>query len=508
MKSFLLFLLVITLATPALANQEAKSQTTKKQIKSVVSNSRVVKKNKNSFQKIVQKNKKLQQKDKIKLSKVVRRKIEKEEVVMQKEVVNEPEVKLPEANSQSTSREEIILQSEAVQNAVQNDDAKEGAIKTIIDEDGMVDLQKTLQIFLPKVSNRLIAGLSFDDNYQSTNRKNEFKSTSGSAKLFSTFSFSQNLFLKTYFSLSESSQASERVRRNQLPQGGGDRSFENLGISMQEFILGYNGKRTAIVGGKFILNFGNAWRWNHGIWTYDVANNYKFSEKLGINAMMKAGNLKKTGHYNFGFAAFTNDRKNFDNSVITNRDSASRSDAKPGDTRSLESYLASLDINFNFDKHEQLFYHFAYANLAVDGRQTSVSQDKVGDQKSFVANMMYRIPIRENLKVETLLEYAKTKNLGGNSNIFEDYLTIGISGKIYRNWNLTLASAEHRNIEVGTNGTNRNVSEISVGYEFYKNAFFDKLLIQVGYKNQRTNRKTSLESDNVFGAIMRYTKNF
>lgn len=358
------------------------------------------------------------------------------------------------------------------------------------------------------LTNHLTYDVSLNDEYQSTNRKDEFKDTRSKARLNSTFVFAKNLSLNGGFRFSRSNQASENSRRDALPKGGGDRTFENEGLFVEELNFVYDGKKHAFVFGKFNLNFGTAWRFNRGIWTYNIAENYRQREKLGINGIYRVGNAKTVGNYEFSYAIFTNDRKNLDNSTITKRDSAHKYDAVPGDTRSLQSYIGSVDIDFDFLEKEKLSYHFSFMNLAVNNRASQVSPSKIADQKAWVAGMNYKYPLNKNLLLDGILEYADIKNFNGNSDAKQNYLTGNVIAKIYNNWNITLGYARERQSVIANDGYNKNLTEISAGYTFRNSNFFDKFLFQMGYKNQRDNYKTSIESRNSLGFLVRYQKEF
>ncbi|MES2960869.1 MAG: hypothetical protein V4694_00610 [Pseudomonadota bacterium] len=388
------------------------------------------------------------------------------------------------------------------------EDVKPGILKQLVEENAEEISDQDKSVFKPKLTNRLVLDANFNDEYQSTDRKKEYKDTYGKMRLYSGYNFAKNFSVNSFIKIEPVYQSSEVARRTNLPNGGGDISFENEGIYLEELNLTYDGKKHAFVLGKFDLNFGTAWRWNRGIWTYNIAEYYKETEKLGVNGIYRLGNAKTTGRYEISYAVFKNDRKNLDNSLITNRDSASKSDAIAGDSGGLQSYITSLDINFDFAEQEKLSYHFSYINLAVNSRASSVTPNKISDQKGFVAGMNYKYPVKKNYIVDALLEYAAIKDLNGNSDVGEQYFTANVINHFYENWNVTLGYANRDNSHVAQYGFSSNLTEISMGYEFLKNSFFDKLLFQVGYKNQRDNFGTSLETRNVIGALMRYQKNF
>ncbi len=408
---------------------------------------------------------------------------------------------LAQDNAQATILRDIIqgnVEKSSKEDDGQNKDQKGG-------HGGMHNLTQSNTI----LSSRLITDINYDDNYQTTNRKDEYTDAYAHLHLFSTLNLTHNFFAKTSLKFTRVHQVSEAKRRNASPTGGGDRTFENHGAYIEEAALGYENKKLLLLAGKFNANFGTAWRRDRGIWAYVMAQqNYKLKEKLGLSAMYRFGNVKKTGLYEFGISTFTNDRKNLDNSIITGRDSAHKYNGLPGDTRSLKSYVASLDISFDFGPKEKLSYHFAYADLAVNAQASTVTPTKIDDQKGYVAGMRYVYPIKENFSVDGLLEYARMKNVGGNSDIGDQYFTFNLINRISQNWNITLAYDKRDESYIDQAGYQEDFVEVSGGYELGPTAFYDKLLLQVGYKNQRNDYKTSLETKNSWGALFRYIKSF
>lgn len=358
-------------------------------------------------------------------------------------------------------------------------------------------------------SSRLALETTLDDNYKSQDRRNEFLDSGFRARFNNQLNFGKGISLNTNILADRFDNGDQIARRNSSIQGGGDRSFENIGIALRELNIAKNSEKYAVILGKFNLNFGSAWLWNRGIWIQQIANdNYRQVEKLGAVAIYRAGDAKKTGQYNFSFSSFTNDRKNFDNSLLNNRDSNKKSDAKAGDVRAPASYAAMLDINFDFGEREKLSYQFSYLNLAVNERATTIASNKVDDQKNFALNMNYQYPLNEKIALDALIEYVEVKNLNGNSDIGERYFTANLITNFGENWNILLGNSRRQNIQINAYGFDQNLSEISLGYEFKKNDFFDRLTIQAGYKNFRNDLKTTVDSQNSIGLLMRYYKNF
>lgn len=402
-------------------------------------------------------------------------------------------------------------------NAIANESFSEkksefGIIKQLIDKNEN-DIASQATFLKPQLSHKFIYGLNVNDEYQTTDRKDEFKDTQSNAYLMSSLQFHKNFSMNGFLTFSRSDQASESSRRNRLESGGGDRSFENEGLAIEELNITYDDQKYAVIVGKFDLNFGSAWRWDRGIWAHHIAQNYRQQEKLGISGIYRAGDLKKTGSYQFGYSIFTNDRKNLDNAIITERDSDAKSDSAPGSKRSLESYLASVDIQFDFGELEKLSYHFAYINSAVNAKTSTVTPNKIADENGYVLGMHYHVPLSltllsDNLILDWMVEYASLKNLDGNADISENYFTSNLITKFYRDWNITLSHSKRRNSYYGQYGFDQNLTEASIGYVFGKNIIFDKLVFQLGYKNQRDNLEARTETKNGFGGLIRLYKIF
>ncbi len=354
-------------------------------------------------------------------------------------------------------------------------------------------------------------------DYQDTNSADEYNNNAAKLNFITNATYNKKWFAEINYRV-------EQVRQQSVE----DKNYGGNGAYLREMRFGYNDKNFALYAGKFRPFFGIAWRngrnnWmdytqnnqeqfdynnTRGLWNDYIASGYAQTEKLGVSSVVKAGNAKTVGRYELGLSFFTNDRKNFDNSLINQRVSASKSDALPGDTRSLKSYVASLDVSFDFAPDEKLFYRFAYIDLAVNSLASSVDAGKIGDQKGFSAAMNYQYPFSQDFNLNGLAEYVSMKNVGGNSDVDDKYLTTSLVANIYQNWNVTTAYANRANQHFAQNGYDQNMSEISAGYRFDKNLFFDSLLIQAAYRNLRTNDKQNVDTKNTVGVLVRYIKNF
>jgi len=354
----------------------------------------------------------------------------------------------------------------------------------------------------------LVYDLKVNNKFQSTDQKDEFKDTRSIGRAFLRYNFNKNFSLNSTLRLQRYDSSLETTRRSQLDNGGGDRSFENEALFIRELNLMYSHKNYSAIFGKFDLNFGKAWIWNRGISNNEIAKNYRQREKIGFNDFIALGDLKTTGLYQFGFAFFKNDRKYLDNSIITKRDNDAKSAGAAGDAGFFESYIASLDINFDFGELEKLSYHFSYLNLAVDEKHTTIASNKVDDQKNFALSMNYQKPISNDIVLDSLVEFVNVTNYQGNSDISEKYLSANMVARIFDKFNITGGYSIRQNIVVNSSGFDESLTEFSVGYDFAKSKIFDKLTIQVGYISQRNDFKTSLETKNSYALLLRYQKGF
>lgn len=354
----------------------------------------------------------------------------------------------------------------------------------------------------PRFLAKLVTDIESQHQYHSNQQRGKYYDT------FGTLRFAPRINLSEHFSLNGNINLSRMSTPYETNRVNADRFFEDHGMTVRELTLNHTKDNLSIIAGKFSPNFGTAWRWGRGIWARDLADNYRQLEKIGVGTMYKAGNEHQIGQYHFGLSAFTNDRKNLDNALMYNRDSDQKSDGKPGDTRSLESYVASLDIKFDFAKKEKLTYHFSYLNLAVNKKASSVTPGKIDDQKGYSLALNYRYPMHENFLLDTLIEFVNMKNVGGNSDVSEQYLSASIVAELYDKWNITFASAQRKNKEIEQNGFDEQLFEGSFGYKIRQTRFFDQLLLQIGYKSLRTNYKTSIIENNSYGLLVRYIQSF
>ncbi len=356
-----------------------------------------------------------------------------------------------------------------------------------------------------QIKSKIVSDIALE-NHNSQNSKNEFDDARGRIRFFNNFIFAKNFSLNSQIFLNRFDSEAQKAKRQNAADGGGDRFFDNHGIILREFNLSYAGENYNLAVGKFNLNFGRAWVFNHGIWLRDLANqNYRLQEKLGIRGNFSAGNLQKTGKYTLGFVAFTGDSKNFDNAILNQRQSKTKNDI--GFSRGLNSWLATLDVDFDFGKKEKLSYHFGYTNQDISGQNSIIARNQIANQKSWVATINYQYPL-QNVVLDGLVEFVDVKNFSGNSAISEKYLTASLNLIFNENWSFLNGISRRQNIQNNATGFDEEVFESSLQYSFLKNKFFDLLTIQAGFKNFENNLKTSSETQKSLGLMLRYYKDF
>jgi hypothetical protein len=410
-----------------------------------------------------------------------------------KDVVGEDKVIKKKPDSEEDS---IFLNKD-----IFNEKTKE-KLRKIIPQIPQIEIKKL------KITNRIISDLSLTDHIQNSEAKNEFRDITGALRYYSTIQFNQNFEIYGLAKLARFDNDNDIARRENSDKKGNSRTFENLGINLGELNIKYSKDNSSLIAGKFTTNFGTAWRWNKGIFVHSVAQNYALSEKLGFTAITKYGDLKKTGIYNFSLSLFTNDRKNLDNSLLHRKNSDTKSQAIAGDTRGLSSFTLATDINFEFRKKEKLSYHFAYSKLGINKNATKIALDKLKKQAGFVFGMNYKFPVQKDLDLETILEYAKIKNINGDSAISDQYFTSNFILKYMSNYSLMIGNSNNKNKNRFNSGESLNLSEINLGYEFNKNAIFDKLTTQIGYYQTLTKTMNKTNKDKAYALLIRYYKNF
>ncbi|MFM6972638.1 MAG: hypothetical protein ACKOXJ_03360, partial [Alphaproteobacteria bacterium] len=116
--------------------------------------------------------------------------------------------------------------------------------------------------------------------------------------------------------------------------------------------------------------------------------------------------------------------------------------------------------------------------------------------------------IIKKLNAETLIEYARTSNINGNTDISNKFLTTNLIFKYNQKYSLMLGNSKNKIKNKLISRTLNNASEINFGYEFDKTKYYDKITAQIGY-HQLVEKSANLNQTNKSLAfLLRYIKNF
>jgi hypothetical protein len=351
----------------------------------------------------------------------------------------------------------------------------------------------------------------FFDNYtyDSNNKKNEFNENYLRSRLHLKVNFTDKLSLTSRIRLRESNPTSEATQRSTSPKGGGSKSFEDEVLFLQRLHLNYDYKNGTFVAGKFATKFAQSYQRKDNIWLFEKARaRYMQNEKLGFANYLKAGNEKENGHYVLGLATFTNDSKSLDNSTITKESTATKVTGRPGDKRGLKSYIASMDINYDFGAQEKLSYHISYINLAVNENLSPVSKEKIEDANAYAVNMHYQYPLHKHILGKAFIEYVNFSNNEGNIDQDVDFLTTILTFNLFKDYSITIGKYFEQQTTIGGNGIDNEVKEFNLGYSFNDQSILKGIKIMAGVKHEQTDSKTSKVKNNVAGLLVRYIKKF
>lgn len=348
------------------------------------------------------------------------------------------------------------------------------------------------------------------DNYNSSNIREEYKEYKSKIKLNLKAKITKKLSLNSVIKTSDMDQYSEDNKRAAAIPNSGTRSFENEGAYLEKLYLKYQYDNLEFSLGKNTLNFGQAWKRSNYIWILNKASKYyRFAEKFSFKTAIMAGDKTKNGQYRLSLSSYFNDDKYLENSLITKREYIDNYTIDAGNDKSLfASYSTALDVNYDFGNQEKLSYHFGYVKSAINDKKSNIVRSKISDQKSYVANINYQIPITENILPRVFIEYAHLDNYKGNK--FKDIylLTKYLMLNLYQNYYLTYTISKVQYQEIGTNGEDEIVNEISFGYKFPKNNILHGLSSYIGYSKDKIDDKLTKEKTESAILYLKYEKEF
>ena len=347
--------------------------------------------------------------------------------------------------------------------------------------------------FQPKISSRLITEIKYSNNYKSSNNGPKYNEALAKIRQYSNFYLNKNFFIKTYIK-------GQKYHSKYDKQSSKNKYFDNFAIFFEELNINYKiNNNIQIKAGKTNLKFGKAWQWQRGISANHLAKNYKQTEKIAIITTYSYGNEQLNGSYKFNFAAFQDDDKFLDNSIITKRNNKNQYL-----DNGFKSYLVSLDIDFDFgekyNQNEYLKYHFAFLNNSFSNK---IIDDKINRQKSYAFNINYKLPIYRNINIDSLYEFVKIKNFYHQKNFKEKYHHLSNIISFYNQFNITFSKTWLLNSKISQK-SRESLMEISAGYNLINDRYFDNLLFQTGYQSIKEQQKNK---DSIL-VLIRYIKNF
>lgn len=235
-----------------------------------------------------------------------------------------------------------------------------------------------------------------------------------------------------------------------------NRTFEDIGLYVEELFLEYSGDRFGGRAGKMNAGFGVAWDKAAGVYGTDIAEDYEISERIGLSGDWNVYSGKYGEHTVTGTAFFA-DTTILSESFLRGKGDTREEDGGLSNTESLTSFVVAV----NGEKIPGLGnfgYHVAFM------RQTA-GIDNASDEKSFAVAGYSSFDLGGDITFEPLAEFVSQVDQGGTARSNRTYVTL--SGQfLWQGWNFALAATERRteNRDAADNWDSH--FQISAGYEF------------------------------------------
>lgn len=285
------------------------------------------------------------------------------------------------------------------------------------------------------------------------------------------------------------------------PSGSG--VFKSEGLYLEQLFVDYDAGPFTVFAGKLNPRFGTAWDLAPGVYGTDFAEDYEFTEGIGLGASAKLETLSY-GTHELGMALFFFDNTFLSNAAFTRprfgdpftaRPGRLRhQDGGPGNTRAPESFTVTLDGD-TIASLPNFAYHLGYARFAK-------GETEARDQTAFVAGARYKIDLGEGLSLTPMGEYARFWDAGGQPGTVS-YTTL--AGELaWRQWSASgVVTWRDNDLPLDEDGgggrfTDRLIT-FSVGYQLDLG-----LGVAVGWKRERIERQ---ETDS-FGVLLTYAWSF
>ena len=343
------------------------------------------------------------------------------------------------------------------------------------------------QASYPRLTGSLEIEVYNDNTYDADNRGDERNVA------YTDSALNLGLFFNPEWSL-QSTLHVEPVQDNP-----GDRTFKDHGLYLEQLYALYDGERVQALAGKFNLEFGFAWDRGPGIYGADFADDYEFTERVGLGGGLKFGDAD-TGEHRIAAQLFL-----VDNTPASYTAFERRFEDVSGDLhrRNRERYpgvgntsyptsFAVVATGESMPFLPGLAYNLGF--IREDG------DDGARNETGGVLGLEYTLPVSEDLAFVFLGEAAGFEDFQGSD---EDrfYLTGG-AGAAYGPWGASLA-ATRRHVDAPGDSYSDLLFQATAGYTFDLGAY-GEASANLGWKTERVERDWA----DTVGVLLTYSYKF
>jgi hypothetical protein len=336
-----------------------------------------------------------------------------------------------------------------------------GVVTTLIAAMGMgMSSAEAAEGSYPFISGDVTFELQNDYTFDSDNKDNEINDLYTTIEPTFVMHFIEGLTFTTH-------AVFEPVRD---PEAGKDRAFDDEGLYLQDAFLQYETDKFSVLGGKFTPNFGRAWDIAPGIYGTDFAEDYEFSERIGLGGSYTFSD-SRFGKHRLSASTFFLDTSVLSDSIITSRGRTHKEDGGPSNTESLDSFAISLDGG---ELPLTLFGDTVPGESPVSGLtyQIAFISQAAGEgsdsrENGVVASLADEFPIANKaLKLQPLVEFSYFFDADGVDGQDRFYATAGATAIWQEHWNVALSYTRRETMPKGGSNVGDNLFQASAGYEF------------------------------------------
>lgn len=239
------------------------------------------------------------------------------------------------------------------------------------------------------------------------------------------------------------------------PEPDEDRVFGDHGIFLEDLFLNFESDGVRVYGGKFTPHFGAAYDAAPGIYGVDFAEDYEFTERIGLGGAytFDGGEL---GEHSLSASVFFLDTV-LNHSIGNSRGTLGLSDGGASNTERLNSFALGLDGEISIVSG--LGYHLAYIDQAegLGGER---------NERGLAGGLLGAFDLGDDWGVNALFEVAHFNNADTVADQERTFVTGGIE-VTYRGWGLSFSRTERLlDPPDGADEVNDHLTTVSLGYEF------------------------------------------